>query len=138
MTPEDFVNTARGYIGTPFKHQGRLPHVALDCAGLVICAARECGIDMSDRKGYSNIPDGVEFKLCLLENAFPVKRDELRVGDLMTFAWTRYEQHVAIVSSLDPMRIIHSWYDAGKAVENGLDEYWARRLRGCFRLRVFS
>ncbi len=43
MKREDFVRVARSYIGTPFHHQGRLPGVGLDCAGVIVCALAECG-----------------------------------------------------------------------------------------------
>ncbi|MBK8745664.1 MAG: peptidase P60, partial [Propionivibrio sp.] len=34
---------ARACIGTPFVHQGRIPGLALDCAGLVVAVAQAIG-----------------------------------------------------------------------------------------------
>ena len=36
MTADDIVNAARECVGTPFRHQGRVLGVGLDCAGLVL------------------------------------------------------------------------------------------------------
>lgn len=49
------VRVARSYLKTPFEHLGRQPHRGLDCAGLLICAARETGIWKPDFdvNGYS-------------------------------------------------------------------------------------
>ena len=33
------IEVARGYVGTPFHHAGRLPGVGLDCIGVPVCAA---------------------------------------------------------------------------------------------------
>lgn len=130
-----FVTTARSFIGTPFMHQGRLPGKALDCAGLVVCAARACGLEVSDRSGYPDVPDSGEFIRCIEENCDRIDFNDLLPGDLMVFAWTRHPQHVAIVTQLLPFQIVHAWSDAGRTVENGFDDYWRRRLRGCYRLR---
>ena len=39
MTSADIIAIARACLGTPFRHQGRIPGVALDCAGLVVAVA---------------------------------------------------------------------------------------------------
>lgn len=51
-----FVEAAVSYIGTPFVHQGRIPHLGLDCAGLIICAAIEAGYDINAPFVYGRRP----------------------------------------------------------------------------------
>lgn len=138
MTRDEFVISARALIGTPFQHQGRTPHTALDCAGLVVCAARSLGVELSDRKGYADIPNGFEFIRCVEESCVRIPMANVQIGDLLVFAWTREPQHIAIVSKLEPLQIIHSWSGAGMVVENRLDEYWKKRLRRCYRLKALS
>lgn len=135
MRRDQFVTTARSFIGTPFVHQGRLPGTALDCAGLVVCSAQACGHDLKDREAYPDVPDSGDFVRCVEENGDRIDLTSVRPGDLMIFAWTRHPQHIAIVTQIDPLQIVHSWSDPGRAVENGFDAYWRRRLRGCYRLR---
>lgn len=135
MTRSEFVFTARSMIGTHFLHQGRLPGQALDCAGLVVCAAAACGHTIADRYGYSDSPHHGVFDEAMRENCDPIELADVRPGDLMTFAFVRQPQHVAIVTQTAPLQIVHAWMDAGRTAENGLDDYWRRRLRGCWRLR---
>lgn len=135
MTRSEFVMSARSFVGTPFMHQGRLPGTALDCAGLVVCAARQCGHRLRDQVGYADVPHAGLFVAAIEEHCDRIALDAVKSGDLMIFAFAREPQHVAIVTQTDPHQIIHAWADAGRVVENGLDAYWRRRLRGCYRLR---
>jgi cell wall-associated NlpC family hydrolase len=52
MTTDDIIAAARRAVGTPFRHQGRTPGVALDCAGLALYVAAENGVDTIDHEGY--------------------------------------------------------------------------------------
>jgi cell wall-associated NlpC family hydrolase len=135
MTREEFIMTARSFIGTPFMHQGRLPGTALDCAGVVVCAAQACGHGVRDQTGYADVPHAGLFVAAVEEHAERIDLAAVRPGDLMIFAFAREPQHVAIVTQTDPLQIVHAWADAGRVVENGFDAYWRRRLRGCYRLQ---
>jgi len=135
MTRTEFITTARKYLGTQFIHQGRLPGIGLDCAGVVVCALRENDYGVNDRSGYGRIPAGGEFMAAIWEHCDPVHLGDVRPGDLMMFAFRNEPQHIAIVSGIEPIMLIHSWSDVGKVVENGMDEIWRMRLRGCYRLK---
>ena len=41
ITKEDVVREAKTWLGTPFHHQGRLKGVGVDCAGVIVCVAKE-------------------------------------------------------------------------------------------------
>jgi len=135
MRRDQFVMTARSFIGTPFRHQGRLPGTALDCGGLVMCAAAACGFLLEDMHGYSATPSGGKFIAAVEAQCERIALEAVLPGDLMVFAFQREPQHVAIVTQTAPLQIVHAWQEAGLVAENGLDEYWSRRLRGCYRLR---
>lgn len=136
MTPAELVSAARDLLGTPFHHQGRLPGIGVDCAGVVVCACAACGYAIADRIGYSRIPNSAEFTRAVREHCDPVPLEALRIGDLMTFAFRENEQHIAIVSEITPViMLIHAWEGVGKVVENSLDSTWRGRLRGCYRLQ---
>lgn len=129
------VEIARGYLGTPFHHQGRLPGVGLDCAGVVVCAARELGINVHDVKGYGRIPTNGMFPAAVEGHCYRIAQADVQPGDLMMFAFRTEPQHIAIVSRGEPTMLIHASSDVGKVVENRLDDTWQKRLRGCYRLR---
>lgn len=138
MKREDFIAAARSLIGTPFRHQGRLPGIALDCVGVPICAAMACGIKLNDKKSYPDVPNGKDFVHAVEQSCDKINLDIAQIGDLMIFAWTKNPQHIAIISNMNPMRIIHSWSGAGGVVEHGIDKMWMRRFRGCYRLKAIQ
>jgi cell wall-associated NlpC family hydrolase len=129
------VEAARGMIGTPFKHQGRLPGVGVDCAGLVICALADAGVSIRDVKGYGRLPAHGVFMGVVDDHSDRIEQADIQVGDLMVFAFRAEPQHIAVVSCVDPVRIIHAYSAIGRVVEHGMDETWQTRLRGCYRVR---
>lgn len=129
----NFVTVARSYIGTPFHHQGRLPGVGLDCAGVVVCALRESGRDVDDVKGYGRVPSQGLFQAMVEKHCERISFDDVQTGDLLMFAFRGDMQHIAIY---DNGMLIHAYSDVLKVVENSLDAVWMQRLRGCYRLRV--
>ena len=134
MTAPGIVSAARRMIGTPFVHQGRTPGVALDCAGLLVCAARECGIEVADVAAYSIQPNSIEFVAAVQGSCDPIPLQALSPGDVVTMA-IPMEQHLALVSCADPLRIIHAFSGLGRVVEHDVDAIWARRIRRYWRFR---
>lgn len=134
---EEFVNAAKRRIGTPFQHQGRLIGVAMDCAGVALGAMDDADIPHAVITGYSRQPDPERFRAYILDYCNPIRFDELQCGDLMTFRFAE-EQHLAIVSALDPLTIIHAYEKVGKVVENPIDAVWLNRMRGCYRLKALA
>lgn len=129
------VEKARTYIGTPFKHQGRLPGIGLDCAGTVVCALRESGVEVTDVPAYGRIPANGLFLKMVADRCDKVQLENVQVGDFCMFAFSNDPQHIAIVSSLEPLMLIHAYSEVGKVVENSMDYAWLKRLRGCYRLK---
>jgi len=132
MTREDFVRIARSYIGTPFHHQSRMPHVGLDCAGVIVCAAKECGLNVNDVAGYARVPSKGLLEAAVLDHCDAIKLSEVQDGDLMLFKFLREPQHLAVY---DNGMLIHAYQQVGRVVENGFDDIWHKRLIGCYRLR---
>jgi len=135
MNRADLVLTAYTFLGTPFHHQGRLPGVGLDCAGVVVCALKRLGYPVADQAGYGRIPSQGIFTSAIANHCDSIQQDQVQPGDLMMFAFRAEPQHVAIISATNPIMLIHAYQDVGRVVENGLDAIWQSRLRGCYRLR---
>jgi len=140
MNPTDterasIVAEARRWLATPFHHQGRVLGVGVDCAGVAVEVAKACGMQWSDRIGYARIPSQGQFVETVHSATDPVDLENALPGDLMVFAWRTEPQHIAIVSSINPLRIIHAWEQVGKCVENDLDAAWRGRLVECRRYR---
>ena len=124
------IAAARSWLGTPFHHQGRAPHVGLDCLGLLVCAARAAGLAINDRTDYPWRPDGKAL-LAGLEEHGAVRVNEMQAGDVLLFRFDNQPQHLAIVS--DAARMIHAYAPAGKVVETTISAAWLNRLIGIYR-----
>ena len=143
MTPDDIVSAARDLIGTPFVHQGRIPHVALDCAGLVVAVAQAVGAEYIDQTGYSRSPSGG-----LLEAALDDQPGIARVtladrqpGDILLMRFAGDPQHLAILVDDAPKEaplggtIIHAYEAPGIVCEHDLTDLWQRRIVRVYRFR---
>ena len=114
MTGDDVTAWARTQIDVPWMHQARLPGVALDCAGLVICCARSLGLVPNDWdiNHYPRSPDGSMLSIC---DEHMTRIDRPENGCVIVIATIRDPQHLGI---LTPYRhggwaIIHA-SNAGK------------------------
>ncbi len=135
LTAADVVAAARACVGTPWVHQGRLPGVALDCAGLVICVARELGLVEPgfDVNGYTRAPDGTMPDWCA-RYLQPVADPEL--GGVLMCAIAQDPQHLGIVGDYlhGGLSFIHASSSAGRVVETRLMFATNQRLVRAFRM----
>lgn len=124
VTREQIVAEARTWLKTPFRHQGRVRGVGVDCAGVVVGVAHALGLSTFDHTGYGREPHGGMLKR-LLDAHLDRVTGEPQPGDVLLMRFEREPQHLAIVSDLG---IIHAYERVGRCVEHGLDEVWRRRI----------
>lgn len=125
------ADTARGFVGTPFRHQGRQPHKGLDCAGLALCAAWDCGVQVPDFDGYGRLPQGAALLEQLALRCRQVEASEEQPGDLLLFSWRRNEPaHFAVA---DDGCIVHAYEQAGGTIIQQLSRAWRSRLHSRWR-----
>ena len=139
-TARDVVDEARGWIGTRWQHQGALRGVGADCVGLLVGVAHALGIadardDMRDPalRGYGRIPNPA-----LLTEAASRYLDattECVLGGVVLMRFTAHPTHFAIVSSLQPISIVHAYAQARRVVEHRLDDLWVSRIVLTFSFR---
>lgn len=135
VTREQVVTAARGWIGTPFHHQGRAKGVGVDCAGVLVEVARELGIGDVDIQGYGHRPDSRELeRLCHQHMTF-VPLLQSAPGDVLLIEVDGMPQHIAFFTRLNgEAAMLHSYAPARKVVEHRIDETWAQRIVAAFRL----
>jgi len=138
---------ARSWLGTPWRHQGRLKGVAVDCGGLILGVGRELGLLDFDTRAYGRIPDGQQLRalceqhLCRkhiggLASSSEAVGQAIMPGDVLLMRFTRHPQHLAIVGDRgDPFSLIHADADAGACVEHGADAKWLRRIVAAYRFK---
>lgn len=136
---------ARCWIGTPYRHQGRLQGHAIDCAGLIL----EVGLALdlfdfprtafADRfrawQGYGRLPNPARMRGALAAFLQPIKASEARGGDAM---WVRWERgpamHLAILADDGPeLTMIHAHGLVGVCVEHGFRAEWPDRVESWWR-----
>jgi cell wall-associated NlpC family hydrolase len=98
MTPSAFVSAARQLKGARWRHRGRKPW-ALDCIGVIVLAAKHCGLELRDEGGYGREPwDDRLRKACRERWGVPLPPEAARPGDVVLIRWARGDpSHIAIV-----------------------------------------
>ncbi len=145
---EQFIAVARGWIGTRFRHQGRVKKSAAgqggcDCIGLVIGVADEAGLTHNGRKfseydikDYAKTPDGDKLKAAFCEYLREIPVSQMQAGDVAMFRFNKNPQHVGIISNLNNnFGIIHCYMQARGVVEHLLDQHWRERIVAVFRFK---
>lgn len=130
---QEIIAAARACVGTPFRHQGRLPGVGLDCAGLGIIAAKAVGIEIKDFSGYPAHPFDGMLKKMFDEQAYlqQIGIHDAAPGDVLLMRINAAPQHVAILAENGYM--IHAWQNIGKVAEHKIDEIWQRKIVAVYR-----
>jgi cell wall-associated NlpC family hydrolase len=130
-TPAEVIAIARSLLGTPFHHQGRVPGVGVDCAGVPIVVARTLGLvpENFDVAGYPPIPDGSSLRVYCEANMIRWSYEE--PGGAVLIAWKDGPpQHLGIVAQHPHggLSIIHADSVRQKRViETRLE--WSRYMR---------
>lgn len=101
MTRDELITYVRGQRGTAFRHQGRVPGVGLDCAGLIVVALWDFGVwpRTRDVVGYPAIPDGRTLQaLCEQHMAAEITQEDMRAGDALLVRWDKGPpQHLGVL-----------------------------------------
>jgi len=135
------VAAARGYVGTPFQHQGRAPGVAMDCAGVLICVARELGIvePTFDVTGYGRRPDGVSLLAECDRWMTRIARRDMQPGDVIVVRHEHDPQHIGILGDylhggLSMIHALGTPDGRGRVIEHRLDAGTLSRFIAAYRL----
>lgn len=135
-TRAEIVTEARRWLGTPFKHQGRVMGEGVDCGGVVVMLARRFGLDQdyTDPVGYPSQPHNDYMERLLDRYTIPVRPVERRAADILTFSFGRHLHHIGILSA--PDRVIHAWNDGqGCVIESRLTGSFAHGMRRVYKFR---
>lgn len=137
LTQSDIVRAARGWTGTPYRHQASLKGVGCDCLGLVRGVWRDvCGPEPEDTPAYSADWAEASTTETLVEAArrhfTEIPCADFAGGDVILFRWRPYlpAKHAGIATSATTM--IHA-QDGARVSEVSLDTWWRSRLVFAFR-----
>ncbi len=129
--------SARGWLGTPYRHQASLRGVGCDCLGLVRGVWRETiGPEPEPMWPYSQDwaeAGGAETLLAIAERHFTtIAADAFRAGDVLLFRFRDGvpAKHVGIATGAD--RMIHA-HDRACVADVAIIPFWRRRIVCAFR-----
>jgi cell wall-associated NlpC family hydrolase len=129
VTPDQIVAQARGWLGVPFRHQGRTAH-GIDCVGLPIIIGQTLGLVPKgfEVANYGRVPSG---ELLQRLQAHCTQLPKAVPGSLILIAWTRTAAHVAICAG---ETMIHAHESVGRVVEHGYRGRWLRLTHSVWAL----
>jgi NlpC/P60 family putative phage cell wall peptidase len=137
LTRAAIVAAARGWRGTPYRHQASLKGIGCDCLGLVRGVWRDMfGTEPEPTPPYA--PDWAEathgepLADAALRHMTEVDAQAFAPGDVLLFRWRAHmtAKHAAIVTAPDAM--IHA-HDGAAVAEVALAPWWRRRIAYAFR-----
>lgn len=143
MTKEYVVSAAHEWLGTRFKHQGRIKindtdKGGCDCLGLII------GLNIKSKYGDNlKIFDQLNYPRLITSNILlerfnllldQVEHNEISPGDILLIKINNWPQHLAIVTSINPyITIIHSYLQARRVVKQYLTKEWKENIVAVYR-----
>jgi NlpC/P60 family putative phage cell wall peptidase len=136
MNPDDVVAAARGFLGTPYRHQASLAGAGCDCLGLLRGVWRALyGVEPMAVPAYRadmRDPANAGALRRAAEHLLVAEAGPLGTGQVVLFRLGGMEEakHCGIL--VGPERFIHAQERLG-VVEADLTEAWARRVSGRFR-----
>ena len=136
LTRAAIVAEARGWIGTPYRHQASLKHIGCDCLGLVRGVWRAVigpepetpqayAADWAEARGIESLADAAQRHLQ------PIAIDDVHAGDVLLFRWRDgcVAKHAAIATADATM--VHA-HDGAAVCEVAFAPWWRRRLAFAF------
>ena len=98
VSGHQIAEAVRGYVGTPFGHRGRSPGVggALDCVGVVVCAAAEFGIELLEPRDYT-VPQRLSKTQEMVESSLRLLHQwDRSAGDVVLLNYGRGLGHLIV------------------------------------------
>lgn len=140
-TAADVIREARSWVKTPFRHQGRIKGIAVDCGGLVSQVGRAVGLTTADPLDYSPQPDPARMRELLDRYLVRIAIADMRPGDVVWIAWRPGTkdvlQHLGILTDIGPdLGVVHAYGTNGRGgtvIEHRLDVWWRGRIRAAYR-----
>jgi len=135
ITSEMIVTEARGWLGVPWRHQGRT-RSGIDCVGLVVRVAHALGVSDYDSTGYSRRAQGQAFVEHFRSNMDGVAIPDASPGHVLVFADQAYPCHCGFLTErLGHPHLLHAHATRRKVIEEPYAGEWPVKVKFAFRFR---
>ncbi len=149
LTREAVVQAAQSCKGTPYRHQGRLKGVGLDCVGLVLTAFTEAGwrprdVEVTRNISYALMANEDTMKRLLENETRPVALSGVQPADVLLFQFGehRWPNHLGLVSQVieDEIYFIHAFNspDSLRVCEGRLADKFVNVFVGAYSFPEFD
>jgi cell wall-associated NlpC family hydrolase len=136
VIPEAVVAEARGWLGVPWRHQGR-SRSGIDCVGLVVCVAHALDLSDYDSTGYSRRAQGQGFVEHFRGNMDGVAIRDARPGDVLVFADQAYPCHCGFLTErFGHPHLLHAHATRRQVIEEPYAGEWPDKIKFAFRFRL--
>ncbi len=139
---EIFLAEALTWEGVPWRKVGTRREEGVNCVGLLIGIARECGFPqnfITVGEAWSNF-QRPPWKGAMLQKAKEyleiIKVSEAVPGDLLLYRMGHEPQHITILTSAKPLTILHSLKAAGEVKNSTVSP--GMILTMAFKIREFD
>lgn len=146
MTRFELITELRTWEKTPWRHQGRMKGLGVDCIGLALAAADLAGmirgrseIELGIPPNYGRIPHMGNFKAFLDANLLLIPVADAKIADLVLLAYRSQYTHVAVLTPWrhtgegPPFGLLHS----DMVTERVQELCWQPRTWGSARIYRF-
>lgn len=134
------IDSANGWIRTPYHPGARLKGIGVDCAQILVAVYSEAGFIPAIETGHYSIQvhlhkEDTQYVDTIKEWAVEIEESEAAPGDLVLYKVARAYAHGAIIVEW-PGVIVHAMQRAGVIYSHGTDEGFIRkRARRFFRVK---
>jgi murein DD-endopeptidase / murein LD-carboxypeptidase len=116
------IAAARAGLGTPFRPQGRIPGLGLDCIGVALLAADGAGVAVERLPAYALSGDHGRLLAETMAALGCRKVRRALPGDIVEYRLAPRHRHLAVMTATG---IIHAHAGLGKMVEGPVPGDWA-------------
>lgn len=134
------VSEAETWINTPWRHQGRLRGLGVDCVGFISEVAKDAGIaSLEIPDNYRPHEDGTIMVQLLREHMTLVPTEEMQAGDVLAFCDEALQspdipRHLAFVQEVTPKTVFIIHASQHGVRRHRIDSSWRRRIHSTWRL----
>jgi cell wall-associated NlpC family hydrolase len=128
MQRNQLTKSAQSWVETRYKLNGRTKNGA-DCLGFILEIAKEFQIKSKSNNSYIHELCNFKYRISgfdkRLEEMLDLhlyKKEKYEQGDLVLIKVSNSPQHLAFISSVEPLKIIHAFVPARKIIEELVTE----------------
>lgn len=132
ISRDEIIAEARTWIGTPFKHQGRLKGVGVDCVGVIVGVAKSLNILDYNPTNYSRLPNMQVMGDALNKLLIEIDIKDAKIGDIYWMKFRESAQHLAFKTDIG---ILHATSQAKKCIETSLNDSLEKTIYKVYRFK---